>query len=209
MRNVRQFRPSLLTLLLVGAFGLISAACGQSSGTGGGSGGGKSSTGVGGLVNGNGCFDYTGFDLTTPTVTFKADILPTFRQSCGLSTSCHGTAPPSPPPLPAQHYLGPSVSDPAPTAAEIQGILAGIVGVKSIDEPDMDVITPGHPETSFMLYKLDGDPNPCNPNPITCPKLECAKTMTCLLAMPSGGTPLPDETRDQIRRWIAQGAKDD
>jgi hypothetical protein len=202
MRNVRQIRPALLPLLLVGAFGLVSAACGQASGGGGGS-------GSGGSPGGDGCFDYTNFDGTTPTVHFQADVLPTFRLSCGLSTSCHGTEPPSPPPTAAQHYLGPSISDPAPTAMQIEEILGGIVGKKSIDEPDMDVIAPGDPAHSFMLYKLDGDPNPSNMNPITCPKLECVASMSCLLAMPLSGASLPDAERDTIRRWVAQGAKND
>ena len=193
--------------LLAGAFGLIAGACSSNSSTGtGGHAGAATSTGTGtgGLSPANGCFDYTSFDGMTPTVTFKADVLPIFRQSCGLSASCHQA---ESPPLPAEHFLGPSVSMPAPTAMQIQEILSGIVGVKSVDEPDMDVVAPGDPAHSFMMYKLDGDPS--NLDGLTCSKLKCAANMTCLLSMPSGGPQLPADERDEIRRWIAQGAKND
>ncbi len=193
--------------LLAGAFGLGAAACTSSNSTGSG-GSGTAATGAssggGGDSPANGCFDYTGFDGMTPTVTFKADVLPIFRTSCGLSASCHQS---QTPPLPAEQYLGPSLSMPAPTAAQIASILSGIVGVKSVDEPDMDVVAPGDPAHSFMMYKLDGDPT--NVNGLTCPNLKCAANMSCLLAMPSGGPQLPSTERDTIRRWIAQGAKND
>jgi hypothetical protein len=200
MSNVRQFRLGLLPLLLTGAFGLVSAACSQSSGGGGGGNG----SGSGGSPGGNGCFDYSGFDLTSPAVQFQADVLPIFRQSCGLSMSCHGS---ETPPLPAEHFLGPSIMDPAPTAMQIEEIIGGIVGQKSVDNPDMDIIATGDPAQSFMLYKLDGDPT--NLNGLTCPTLTCAANMTCLLSMPSGGPSLPDTERNTIRRWVAQGAKND
>ncbi len=213
MRNMRCFRSSSWAgaWLLVGAFGIAAAACGpnNSSGTGGsGTGatgaGTGATTGAGGVTPADGCYDYTSFDGTSPTVQFKADVLPIFRQSCGLSASCHQA---ENPPLPAEHFLGPSVSMPAPTAMQIEEILSGIVGVKSVDEPDMDVVAPGDPAHSFMMYKLDGDPS--NLDGLTCSKLKCAAGMTCLLSMPSGGPQLPTDERDRIRRWIAQGAKND
>jgi len=190
--------------LLAGAFGLTAAACSSSNSTGGGGSSTGASTGMGGSSAPNGCFDYTGFDGMTPAVHFKADVLPIFRPSCGLSASCHQS---ENPPLPAEHYLGPSVSMPAPTAAQITEILNGIVGVKSQDEPTMDVVAAGDPAHSFMMYKLDGDPT--DVNGLSCSNLKCAANMSCLLAMPSGGPQLPAAERDTIRRWIAQGAKND
>ncbi len=195
MGHVRHFRPSLAALF-VGAFGLLSAACASSSGGGGGTGGDGPDS--------NGCFDYSGFNEKTPTVQFQKDVLPIFRKSCGLSMSCHGGEVPE---TPGQHFLGPSISDPNPDAMQITEILGGIVGAKSADEPEMDVVAPGDPAHSFLLFKLDGDPN--NLNGLTCPTLKCASNMSCLLAMPSGGPSLPEGDRDAIRRWIAQGAKND
>jgi hypothetical protein len=190
MRNEQLLRPPFRLALLVGAFGLIASACSSSS-------------------SGGDCYDYTTFDGTAPAVHFQADVLPIFRQSCGLSSSCHGS---ENPPAAGQHYLGPSLSDPAPTAAQIKEILDGM-NQKSADEPDMNVVTAGHPETSFLMYKLDGPNDPTSTDPsatiVDCVKLKCAASMTCLLPMPSGGPQLPAEERDTIRRWIAQGAKND
>lgn len=185
MRNPRLILGLLPLSLLLGAFGLVSAACSSASG------------------GANDCFDYTGFNATTPTVSFKTDVLPIFRNSCGLSSVCHGSTTPV---APAQHYYGPKNSDPLPSAAEITAILAGAVGVKSVDEPDMNIITAGDPSQSFMMYKLDGDPQ--DPTSVNCAKLACVAKKTCLTAMPQAGNILPAATRDTIRRWIAQGAKD-
>jgi hypothetical protein len=197
MRNEQLLRPPYHLALLVGAFGLMVSACGSSSAGSGSSDG--------------DCGDYATFDGTSPTVQFKADVLPIFRQSCGISSSCHGSA--SPPPPPGQHYLGPAVADAAPDAADIMAIIDGIVGQKSVDEPEMNVVTAGSPQTSFMMYKLDGPNNPESTNPddtiVDCSTLKCTASMTCLLPMPQGGPQLPAAERDTIRRWIAQGAKND
>jgi hypothetical protein len=187
---MRRKRLFAIFLLLVGAAGVGStslSACGNSGGTGG------------------DCYDYTSTDLTTPAASFKSDVLPIFRQSCGLSTSCHGD--PSGGSLPGQHFYGPSNSAPAPSADDIQAIMDQSVGKASTANPDMVVIKAGDPANSFMMYKLDGDPTAVDG--VTCGTLTCSKDMSCLLAMPSGGPQLPAETRDIIRRWIAQGAKND
>jgi hypothetical protein len=185
MRNERLLLGLLPLSVVCGAFGLVaSASCGSGSGV-------------------NDCFDYTTFKSTTPTVSFKNEVLPIFRNSCGLSDSCHGT--PNPP-APAQRYYGPKKSAPTPSATEITAILMNLVGVTSVDEPDMKLIDPGHPETSFMMYKLDGDPQ--DPSSVNCSRLKCAATQTCLQAMPQSGNTLPAATRDTIRQWIAQGAMD-
>lgn len=193
MRKVRLLSFVRLSQLLA-VFGLVAAACSGSGSSGSTSGGGGNDPG--------GCFDYTGWDGTTPTVTFAADVLPIFQTSCGQSV-CHGS---QTEPLPAEHFYGPPVGTTA-TTAQIAAIFAGSVGQKSVDEPDMDVIDPGHPESSFMMYKIDADP--MNPDGVTCSKLACVAAQTCVSGMPLSGTQLPAATRDTIRRWIAQGAKND
>lgn len=189
MRRTRLFAILLPAPLLALLFGLGSStltACGN-GGTGG------------------DCFDYGGFDGMSPKVTFKADVLPIFRLSCGLSASCHGS--PGGGSLPGQRYYGPSSMDPAPSATDIKAILAGSVGKASAADPEMEVIKAGDPEHSFMMYKLDGDPMAASG--VSCATLTCAKGMTCLSTMPLGGPQLPQDKRDTIRRWIAQGAKND
>jgi hypothetical protein len=209
MANARLSIPLLFSSLLaaalaVGAGGSL-AGCGGggSSSTGGeGGAGGEGSTGTGtgtgtcGL-GADGCFDYSCFKGDAPAVSFKADVLPIFRTSCGLSASCHGNE--SGPG--GQHYLGPKNSDPEPTTAQIAMIFEQSVGKMPDLDAGMNLITPSDPEHSFLMYKLDG---------ITCAKLACAAGKKCGSLMPEGSTePMPAAKRDIIRRWIAQGAKND
>lgn len=185
---------SVLSLALAASAGSSFIGCG--GGSGGGSGGGGGGT--------PGCFDYTAYDGTSPAVSFKTDVLPILRTSCGLSSSCHGTESGGPS---GQHYYGPSISGPEPTADQIQAIFDQSVSQPAVANPSMNIVTPGDPSKSFLMYKLDGDPNVADQ--VSCADLECAKDQSCLSAMPQGGPQLPSDKRDIIRRWIAQGAKND
>ena len=143
------------------------------------------------------CFDYTTFTGTTPAVTFKADVLPIFRLSCGLSTACHqsqsGPA--------GQPYLGPAKLDPDPTQADIDKIFAQNVDVTATKAPTMKIVNPGSPQTSFLMHKVDGT--------LECSDVKC-DAAGCGQLMPLGSTsPMAETDRDTIRRWIAQGAKND
>lgn len=125
MRRRRLFTIFLPACLLLGGVSVGSTwltACGNSTSSG----------------SGGDCFDYSSIDLTTPAVSFKTDVLPIFRQSCGLSTSCHGS--PTGGSLGGQHFYGPSNSAPAPSAADIQAIMDQSVGKASTANPDMVVI---------------------------------------------------------------------
>jgi len=159
-------------------------ACGGE--TTGGTGGGSSSGGAD-------CFDYANFDGTMPAVSFATDVLPIFRNSCSVSNSCHQSETASAP----QHYLGPSNSQPDPTADQILAILS-MVGKAATEEPAMKVVEAGKPETSFLMYKLDG---------LDCSALKCASDNSCGTIMPQGGSKLSQDQRDIVRRWIAQGAQ--
>ena len=87
--------------------------------------------------------------LTTPAVSFKTDVIPIFQTSCSLSSSCHQLAAGGPGKL----YLGGNAMDPA----DPSGILKATVNVKSIELPSMNYVTPGMPEESFLMHKMDGD----------------------------------------------------
>jgi hypothetical protein len=204
MRNVSRVSLRHPSLLLV-ALGLMAAACGVKSSSSGGSGGeGGSSGGEGGSKSTpGGCYDYTGFDGTTPTVTFKADVLPIFQASCGLSMACHGENPPVNPSAP---FLGPALPTTA-SSSDISAIITGIVGATSADNPPMDIVAKGSPENSFMMYKLDTDP--ANAAGVTCSTLACVAAASCLTGMPLDGTQLSAAERDTSRRGIAQGASGD
>lgn len=188
--NTRKTPIFLLFLALLAIFA-PAAACG--SGGSGGSGGGS---GV--------CFDYADFTGDSPTVSFKTDVLPILRTSCGLSSSCHGS---ETAPGPGQPYFGASISSGDMTADQIKKIFDQSLNKASVANPDMKVINANHPETSFLLFKLDGDPT-LGGNQL-CDTLTCAADKSCGVSMPQGGPTLPAASRDIIRRWIAQGAKND
>lgn len=186
---------SLLASLAVGLGGSL-AGCGDgssssSTGGGGGAGGGDCSPSA------DGCFAYSCFKGDAPAVSFKADVLPILRTSCGLSASCHNSENgPG-----GQHYLGPKLSDPDPTPEQIALIFKQWVGTMPEINAGMNLITAGDPEHSFFMHKLDG---------IECSDLACAKDKTCGGLMPLGAIdPMPADKRDTLRRWIAQGAKND
>ena len=210
MRKERLLLGLLPLSILLGAIGLVSAACSSSSGSGG---------------TVNDCYDYTSFDGTTPAVSFQTQVLPIFRASCGLSSSCHGCDAMNEPGCTTggfNPFLGvSSAAMPGPlSTAQMQAIIDQTVGktastqTSSVDppavvgDPDLKIIAASDPQHSFMMYKLDGDPNAADPNAqVSCVTLTCATSKGCGLAMPSGGPQLPQSERDTIRRWIAQGAK--
>jgi len=169
--------------LLMGATGTLTA-CGGSD---------TSGSGGGGTSGGADCFDYSSFDGMSPAVSFSADVLPIFRGSCGLSASCHQTDPGNG----AQHFLGTPNSSGDMTPMQIASVL-GIVGKAAVEEPSIKVVEAGKPETSFLMYKIDG---------LDCDALKCSADKSCGTIMPQGGAKLSQDQRDTIRRWIAQGAQ--
>lgn len=192
----------VLVSLAASSFALMTAigGCSDSVTSGGettttSSSGEASSSGSGGS-SASGCFDYAAFEGMSPKVTFSKDVLPIFRNSCGFS-SCHGNANPTDP---TRHYYGPGNSDPAPDMTQIAAIFEQSVGKPAVEEPSLSLIEPGKPDKSFLLYKLDG---------ASCASLPCAAKKTCGASMPQGNPLLAEEKRDTIRRWIAQGAKND
>ena len=133
------------------------------------------------------CVDYTppaSFDAQNPKVSFKTDVMPILKQSCQFS-SCHGNAGNK-----NFVYLG---------GTDTAAIIAGIVNVKATAAPGMSYVTPNDPRASFLMRKMDG--SQCAMN------AEC-KAKDCGASMPKDSTPLPIDTRDKVRRWIAQGAQD-
>jgi hypothetical protein len=135
------------------------------------------------------CGDYTApasFDALAPAVSFSRDVLPIFAQSCAFST-CHGAT------------VGPAngVFLGRGDAARVH---AAIVGVKGDELPSMPFVTPGDPRQSYLMRKMDGS--------------QCALDSqctggSCQGSMPKSDVPLELATRDVVRRWIAQGAKND
>ena len=201
---------------------------GGSSGSGGGSG---SSSGGGscetGGIDGGVCpvkaaeaeavapFDSC-VDLTTPSVSFEKDIRPILEQSCSVTMGCHGQ-PGNAQSTPGLLFFG---AEDGGTAAST--ILANMVGVASPEDPDLSIVKAGDPANSYMMHKLDGDhcrfAAACNATgqdsflecglrmPYQLPDL-CLDSQTACVQKQSIQQQYGE--RDQIRRWIAQGASAD
>jgi hypothetical protein len=211
MRNERLLLPLLPISLLLGAFGLVSAACG-----------GSSSSGSSGSPTSD-CVEDANYG-TTPAVNFKTDVLPIFQGSCGLSTACHGCDGVGTPGCTTpgyQPFLGVSLADPPMTTGQIAAIISSAVGQPAILQPsaidgsmvgnsDMSIIKASDPANSFMMYKLSGSfPTTPDSTEVTCSTLTCAAAQSCGGAMPSGGPALAASDIATIGRWIAPGATTD
>lgn len=168
------------TAALASVVALVSFAAGCSDGT----------------TTDDSCFDYASFNATAPAVSFQTDVLPIFRNSCGLSAACHGVEAGAP----GQPYLGPPLADGAATQAQISAILTQIVGVDSTKAPAAKIVMANTPAKSFLMHKMD--------NTLTCAELTCGAS-GCGASMPLAGPMLSETDRDTVRRWIAQGAKND
>lgn len=119
--------------------------------------------------------------LQSPATTFRADVMPILQTSCTFS-SCHGGG-----------NGGLRLGNDADANVE------ALVGVAAKQLPSMKRVEPGKPALSYVVRKLDPDAHAalsgCDPD--------------CGELMPQNGDPLPESERDTIRRWIAQGAKND
>lgn len=135
------------------------------------------------------CEDFTppaSFDAQNPKVSFSKDVMPLFKGSCAF-TSCHG--------LQGSNngvFLGESGGPAA--------VHASLVGRRSSKLQTMDLVKAGDPRESFMMRKVDGS---------HCVLDGQCTGGTCGESMPRNEELMPIESRDTIRRWIAQGAKND
>ena len=142
---------------------------------------------LGGCPDEAGCRDYSppaSFNAQSPIVSFARDVMPMFAQSCAF-TSCHGS-----PGNPNGVFLG--GNDPTK-------VHRAIVDVRSSKLVTMSYVKPNEPRESFLLRKLDASHCVLN--------AQCAGN--CGQSMPQNDDTLPIERRDVVRRWIAQGAKND
>jgi hypothetical protein len=132
-------------------------------------------------------------ELMTPTVSFATDIVPLFQASCSLSSSCHQAKVGGPTGL----YLGPAKGQPA----DLAGVYAAVVNKPSVELSTMMFVKPGDLANSYLMHKMDGD---------QCQfATQCGSQLAsaCGVVMPQASCALDGATRDKVRRWIAQGAK--
>lgn len=170
---------SFTAALAVSALALVVVAPGCSDETGG----------------SDACHDYTSFNSASRTVAFQADVLPIFRNSCGLSGACHGSeAGPA-----GQSFLGPPTADGAITMTQLAAIFSQNVGATSVKATGMKIVEAGSPQKSFLMHKMD--------NTLTCSDVACEAG--CGSSMPLANPILGEADRETVRLWIAQGAKND
>ena len=65
---------------------------------------------------------------------------------------------------------------------------ANLVGVPSVQVPELSRVEAGDPDNSYLIHKLEG-------------------TASEGVRMPFGGTPLEQAVIDDIRQWITDGAE--
>jgi hypothetical protein len=134
-------------------------------------------------------------------VSFANDVMPVFRTGCTLSGVCHGQ------PKNAGEenlYLGDNVTN---TPAIIAQVYAQLVGVKSMEDPAMNLVTAKDVANSYLSHKIAGDQatftSDCAKG--TCGAPTCLGT-PCGTSMPYLGSALDPASLDKINHWIAQGA---
>lgn len=135
------------------------------------------------------CTDYSppaSFDAQNPKVTFAKDVMPIFSQSCAFA-SCHGSASGSANGV----FLG--GTDPI-------RVHQAIFDVRSSKLPTMPFVKAGDPRESFLMRKMDGSHCLLDAQ---CTDNDCGQSM------PKNDETLSVDARDVVRRWIAQGAKND
>jgi hypothetical protein len=130
----------------------------------------------------------TSADLTTPEVSFKTNIVgDVFLNHCAFS-GCHGD----------KQILFLGFPKAAGTQTDPAEVYANIVGKPSGELSAMNYVTAGDPTQSYMMHKMDGD--------LCLLKTQC-KGGDCGDTMPHSNDLLDVPTRDVLRRWIKQGAK--
>lgn len=131
----------------------------------------------------------SGTDLQNPKVSFKNDVLPIFQNSCAFS-DCHADRND-----PRRAFLGEPKTAGLPT--DPTEVHSGIVNKAPQDLPTMSYVTPGDPQNSFLMHKMNGD---------QCLFDSKCKGGTCGNSMPDNNPILSESTRLVVYRWITQGA---
>jgi hypothetical protein len=146
------------------------------------------------------CTAYTSTaDLSQP-VSFSKDVMPLLHASCG---GCHKSGMNMTP-----HSLELVLGDAG--VEEPSGLLQKLVGAKSVEAPEMDLVAPGDPANSYLMHKLDNDQctlaAECNAGSLGSKYPDCGNAMPPVAA--SAPPKLSSATRDIVRAWIHQGAQD-
>jgi|CZKU01.1.fsa_nt_gi hypothetical protein len=143
--------------------------------------------------------------VTVPTdVSFAKNVMPIFVASCTISGACHGQMNNS---SEENLYLGDHTTN---TPTTIMQTYMGLVGVASVEDPGMPLVTIGEPSKSYLSHKVVGDQDTLDSEcAMTTPLcvLGCTTQKPCGVFMPWNGVQLAQSSVDTINNWITQGAK--
>ncbi len=138
-------------------------------------------------------------------VSFANDVMPIFQQNCTQSNVCHGQMNLA---VVENLYLG--ISSPTVDPATTKSVYDELVGVKSVEDPAMNLVTADNAETSYLVHKLNGDQNMFDAECAKagkCTSVNCTIQMPCGAPMPYDAEMLSGMSLQQITDWINQGAK--
>jgi len=125
------------------------------------------------------CGPGTALTAREPETASRTDVQEILGRSCAVG-GCHASAP----------GAG-GLALPQASAAWVDSV----VGVRSQENPSMDLVAPGDPARSWLVYKISGDL--CR---FTCdPKVGCGGQMPF-------GQQLSEEERGIILAWVRDGA---
>jgi hypothetical protein len=165
----------------------------------------------GSVVDGGASDAAIGFgDCGAAPVSFANDVMPVFAQGCSLTSVCHGQMGNT---GEANLFLGAYDGTTSPGV-----VYAGIVDVRSVEDPSMNQVTAGSPATSFLWHKID--PTAQGGVDLNSPALgsgcqgaissvscsDCTASMPCGGLMPYLSEPLAAQDLCTVGSWIAQGA---
>jgi hypothetical protein len=141
-------------------------------------------------------FDYVDANLSTPTVSFATNIMPIFQMSCSIAGStCHGDKAVT---TQGRPFLG--FFDGGTSA---DSVWQQLVGVLSVEDPKMNMVTAGNLDQSFLWQKVNNQQCRFEAD---C-RAGTSQYPDCGQSMPYGNQALDPDTLSTIARWIVQGAK--
>ncbi|HTB77052.1 MAG TPA: hypothetical protein VK762_27595 [Polyangiaceae bacterium] len=147
---------------------------------------------------------YDGGACGSASVSFGTDIMPVFRNGCTLSSVCHGQVGNA---SEEDLYLGDNAGSTSPSV-----VYQGRVGVRSKEDPSMNLVTSGNLSSSYLWHKVYGDQN-SNPAVASgCANAasqcgDCTSSAPCGAMEPYLGGSLPTADLCAIQNWIGQGAR--
>lgn len=151
------------------------------------------------------CSPHISSGMLPANVSFRADVMPLFTQSCTLFRYCHNNDGRQ-----ANLFLGPNPLDPdyPPTETTFAEVRAALINAAAVRAVSMVRVSPGSPENSFLVHKVDTDQN-CSDILCKHPLSGMTGTDLCGDKMPPGNSvPLDVARADVIRAWIQDGALD-